>query len=84
MIWIKSILLDSVTLQKKLNSNGLYFTKWSGAHTGKRLTIPRMLCGQEDDNFPIQGFTQTQFPVQVRFEIRQKKVHGERFGKNMN
>lgn len=44
---------------ENITSNVLYTTLAMGAHTRKRLTIPRMPFSFRENNFPIQGLTRT-------------------------
>ncbi|CDF35745.1 ATP dependant DNA Helicase Pif1 [Chondrus crispus] len=62
-------------------TNNLHFLRvTSGSHEGNRLCLPRMPCGPGDDNFPIPGFTRTQFPIRTCFALTTNKAQGQSFG----
>jgi len=61
-------------------TNNILFAKLaSGTHIGGRIALPRMPCGPGDDNFPVPGFTRTQFPVRVCFALTTNKAQGQSF-----
>ncbi|CDF37706.1 ATP dependant DNA helicase PIF1 [Chondrus crispus] len=62
-------------------TNKLFFLRvTSGSHEGNRLCLPQMPCGPGDDNFPIPGFTRTQFPIRTCFALTTNKAQGQSFG----
>lgn len=58
----------------------LYLRVAVGSHEGTRLCLPRMPCGPGDDNFPVPGFTRTQFPIRTCFALTANKSQGQSFG----
>ncbi len=62
-----------------MSNNLLHLKVAVGSHAGKRLTLPRVPCGPEDDNFPIPGFKRTQFPVLFCFGMTINKAQGQSF-----
>ncbi|CDF36188.1 ATP dependant DNA helicase PIF1 [Chondrus crispus] len=65
---------------EKMTNNLFFLRVTSGSHEGNRLCIPRMPCGAGDDNFPIPGFTRTQFPIRTCFALTTNKAQGQSFG----
>ncbi|CDF39898.1 ATP dependant DNA helicase PIF1 [Chondrus crispus] len=65
---------------EKMTNNLFFLRVTSGSHEGNRLCIPRMPCGPGDDNFPIPGFTRTQFPIRTCFALTTNKAQGQSFG----
>ncbi|CDF40970.1 ATP dependant DNA helicase PIF1 [Chondrus crispus] len=61
-------------------NNLLFLRVTTGSHQGNRLCLPRMPCGPGDDNFPIPGFTRTQFPIRTCFALTTNKAQGQSFG----
>jgi len=61
-------------------TNNILFLKLAvGPHKGKLLALPRMPCGPGSEDFPIPGFTRTQFPVRVCFAMTTNKAQGQSF-----
>ncbi|CDF40383.1 ATP dependant DNA helcase [Chondrus crispus] len=58
----------------------LFLRVTTGSHQGNRLCLPRMPCGPGHDNFPIPGFTRTQFPIRTCFALTTNKAQGQSFG----
>ncbi|CDF36818.1 partial DNA helicase [Chondrus crispus] len=65
---------------ENMTNNLLFLRVTTGSHQGNRLCLPRMPCGPGDDNFPIPGFTRTQFPIRTCFAITTNKAQGQSFG----
>ena len=66
---------------ENMTNNVLFLRLAIGSKKGARLTLPRMPCGPGDpDNFPVPGFTRTQFPVRVCFALTTNKAQGQSFG----
>ncbi|CDF77379.1 unnamed protein product [Chondrus crispus] len=65
---------------ENMTNNLLFLRVTTGSHQGNRLCLPRMPCGPGDDNFPIPGFTRTQFPIRTCFALTTNKVQGQSFG----
>ncbi|CDF35670.1 partial DNA helicase [Chondrus crispus] len=65
---------------ENMTKNLLFLRVTTGSHQGNRLFLPRMPCGPGDDNFPIPGFTRTQFPIRTCFALTTNKAQGQSFG----
>ncbi|CDF33589.1 Putativ ATP dependant DNA helicase [Chondrus crispus] len=65
---------------ENMTNNLLFLHVTTGSHQGNRLCLPRMPCGPGDDNFPIPGFTRTQFPIRTCFALTTNKAQGQSFG----
>ncbi|CDF38756.1 unnamed protein product [Chondrus crispus] len=65
---------------QNMTNNLLFLHVTTGSHQGNRLCLPRMPCGPGDDNFPIPGFTRTQFPIRTCFALTTNKAQGQSFG----
>ncbi|CDF38382.1 ATP dependant DNA Helicase PIF1 [Chondrus crispus] len=65
---------------ENMTNNLLVLRVTAGSHEGNRLCLHRMPCGPGDDNFPIPGFTRTQFPIRKCFTLTTNKAQGQSFG----
>ncbi|CDF36294.1 unnamed protein product [Chondrus crispus] len=65
---------------ENMTNNLLFLHVTTGSHQGNRFCLPRMPCGPGDDNFPIPGFTRTQFPIRTCFAPTTNKAQGQSFG----
>ncbi|CDF37673.1 unnamed protein product [Chondrus crispus] len=65
---------------ENMTNNLLFLRVTTGSHQGNRLCLLRMPCGPGDDNFPIPGFTRTQFPIRTCFALTTNKAQGQSFG----
>ncbi|CDF39734.1 unnamed protein product [Chondrus crispus] len=65
---------------ENMTNNLLFLRVTAGSHEGNRLCLPRIPCGPGDDNFPISGFTRTQFPIRTCFALTTDKAQGQSFG----
>ena len=65
---------------ENMTSNLLFLRITTVSYEGNRLCLPRMPCGPDDDNFPIPGFTRTQFPIRTCFALTTNKAQGQSFG----
>ena len=65
-------------LENMIN-NLLFLRVTTGSHEGNRLCLPRMPCRPGDDNFPIPGFTRTQFPIRTCFALTTNRAQGQSF-----
>lgn len=51
----------------------------TGNHKGNRLTLLRIPCDPGDENFPIDGFRQPQFPIRARLASTTIKTQSQSF-----
>ena len=58
----------------------LFLRVTTESHEGNRLCLLRMPCGPGDDNFPVPGFTRTQFPILTCFALTMNKAQGHSCG----
>ncbi|CDF39089.1 ATP dependant DNA helicase [Chondrus crispus] len=65
---------------ENMTNNLLFLRVIAGSHEGNRLCLLRMPCGPGDDNFPIPGFTRTQFPIRTCFALTTNKAQGRSLG----
>ncbi|CDF37506.1 partial DNA helicase [Chondrus crispus] len=65
---------------ENMTNNPLFLHVTTGSHQGNRLCLPRMPCRPGDDNFPIPGFTRTQFPIRTCFALTTNKAQVQSFG----
>ncbi|CDF32173.1 unnamed protein product [Chondrus crispus] len=68
---------------ENMTNNLLFLRVTTGSHQGNRLCLPRMPCRPGDDNFPIPGFTRTQFPIRTCFALTTNKAQGQSFGRRI-
>lgn len=69
---VKEVYTNLLTLESATNEN-----------TGMILTLPKKPCGPDCSNFPIQGFSRTQFPVRVCLVITISKAQGQPFSEGV-
>ena len=65
---------------ENMTNNLLFLRLTTGSHEGNRLCFARMPCAPGEDNFPIPGFTRTQFPIRTSFSLTTNKAQGQSFG----
>lgn len=54
---------------RAVQPNLLFLESLTGDNIGRLFALPKMPCSPGDKNFPIQGFTGTQFLVRVYFSV---------------